>query len=62
MEARHCECCGKYELEMPEFEICPICKWEDDPLQGEEPDYSGGANEMSLNQARQAYKDGKRVT
>ena len=38
------------------YEICPVCGWEDDPLQRREPDFKGGANEMSLNEAKEAWK------
>src|SRR5581483_5876396 len=49
-----CPCCG-IENEMGrqgEFEICTICHWEDDPSQFSDPDYAGGANELSLNESR----------
>lgn len=53
-----CPCCGRHRFEEVDFyEICPVCGWEDDPLQRDEPDYEGGANEMSLNQAREAYRN-----
>ncbi|ARP50579.1 hypothetical protein B6259_06620 [Ruminococcaceae bacterium CPB6] len=32
--------------------VCPVCGWEDDGVQLDEPDLEGGANEMSLNEAR----------
>lgn len=35
--------------------------WENDGLQNHNPDYAGGANKMSLNEARKAYKAGKKV-
>jgi len=54
-----CACCGQKTLEYKDFfEICPVCGWEDDPLQRDKPDYTGGANEMSLNQAKEAYRKG----
>jgi hypothetical protein len=40
-------------------DICGICKWEDDPVQNNDPDYSGGANHISLNEAKQAFAEGK---
>ena len=55
-----CPCCGYYTLdERPDntFQICPVCFWEDDGVQLNDPDYEGGANEMSLNQARRNFKD-----
>lgn len=56
-----CPCCRKYQLEAAgEYEICPICKWEDDPVQRKDPDFEGGANTMSLNQARRAFLEGNK--
>lgn|GEM_PF-260738 len=43
------------------YEICPVCGWEDDRLQLKNPDYESGANRMSLNRARKAYAEGKKV-
>lgn len=58
-----CPCCGEKTLaEQNAWEICDVCGWEDDPLQHDEPDYGGGANSMSLNQAKEAYMQGKQVT
>lgn len=43
------------------YDICPVCDWERDPHQEEMPDFDGLANVMSLNQARQAWKEGREV-
>ena len=57
-----CPCCHKYEFsEVGSYEICPVCNWEDDPVQEEDPSYGGGANVMSLNEARKAYAEGRKV-
>lgn len=47
-----CPCCKKYVFaEGPgSYEICPVCSWEDDKIQAENPDYKGGANKQSLNE------------
>ncbi len=37
------------------YEICNICYWEDDPVQFENHDYEGGANEVSLRQAQKNF-------
>lgn len=57
-----CPCCGKHQFTYDDgYEICPVCGWEDDALQRDDPDFAGGANEMSLNQAREAYSRGEKV-
>ncbi|MCY7395562.1 MAG: hypothetical protein LH468_05290 [Nocardioides sp.] len=45
-----CPCCGHLTLAEPpgSFALCPVCFWEDDPVQLRWPDYSGGANGVSL--------------
>jgi len=58
MKKYKCPCCGYYTLfeEPPNtYDICKVCDWEDDGLQYEDPNYEGGANDMSLNQARESY-------
>ncbi|MCH1429136.1 MAG: hypothetical protein L7U87_00085 [Chlamydiales bacterium] len=55
-----CPCCGYLTLsdEAPgSYEICEVCGWEDDILQYQEIDYKGGANTMSLREARENYKE-----
>ena len=44
-----------------EYDICEVCDWENDPVQLWKPDRPGGANIMSLNEAREAYSQGKEV-
>jgi anaerobic ribonucleoside-triphosphate reductase len=57
-----CPCCEQHAFyEKDSYEICPVCNWEDDPVQSRKPDFPGGANLMSLNEAREAFKQGKRV-
>ena len=53
-----CSCCGYFTLtdEPGHFDICSVCYWEDDNIQLADPDYVGGANGVSLNQARDNYK------
>jgi hypothetical protein len=53
-----CLCCGYLTLtEEPPgtFEICPVCNWEDDFVQATDPDFAGGANHVSLSQARKNF-------
>jgi hypothetical protein len=49
-----CPCCG-YKTISEEYDICPICFWEYDPVQQSDPDYPRGANSTSLRQAQQNY-------
>lgn len=57
-----CLCCDEPVFEaLGEYDICPNCNWEDDPSQSKNPDRGGGANKMSLNEAKKAYKDGRKV-
>lgn len=57
-----CPICGRYEFpDDNSFDICPVCNWEDDADQEENPDEENGANRMSLNQAREAWKNGQKV-
>lgn len=54
-----CPCCGLYTFEEPasgNYEICPVCMWEDDPVQFKDPTSEGGANRVSLLQARKNYE------
>src|SRR5947199_236274 len=53
-------CCGYYTLdEEPPgtFLICPVCFWEDDNVQFSDHDYAGGANRVSLNEARKNFRE-----
>ena len=53
-----CPCCGQYSFKIQDnYEICPICNWEDDVRQKKEPDRAGGANKLSLNQFRLEWLD-----
>ena len=54
-----CPCCEYFTLdENPPgtYDICPVCFWEDDPVQFRDHDYLGGANMISLNQAKANFK------
>ena len=53
-----CPCCKYLTFEEEpygSFEICPVCFWEDDNVQNNDPNYDGGANGISLNQARENF-------
>ena len=49
-------CCKSPSLaSVHEFEICSICGWEDDNVQFQDPNFSGGANDLSLNEYRRIF-------
>jgi hypothetical protein len=53
-----CPCCGYKTLTASgggTFEICPVCHWEDDNVQHDDPDYEGGANGISLRNAQASF-------
>lgn len=55
-----CPCCQFWTIfdDAPPgtYQICPVCGWEDDNVQFHDPAFRGGANEMSLNEAKRNYK------
>jgi hypothetical protein len=58
MSKYKCPCCGYFTLSSESrdsYEICEVCFWEDDPVQFEDENYSGGANLPSLKVARENY-------
>lgn len=53
-----CPCCGYKTLDeepTDTYEICELCFWEDDGVQFRDPDYEGGANEVSLRRAQHNF-------
>lgn len=55
-ETYTCPVCGKAAVQ--EYDICNICGWENDPVQSWKPTLPGGANRMSLEEAKEAYRKG----
>ncbi len=37
-------------------DICPVCFWENDPIQNDNEIYVGGANDISLSEAKANYQ------
>ncbi|MCL2388401.1 MAG: hypothetical protein FWC89_12780 [Defluviitaleaceae bacterium] len=51
-----CPVCNRYEFEEDnDFDVCDICGWENDGVQLDDPNYRGGANKNSLNDAIAAW-------
>ncbi|GMO51053.1 MAG: hypothetical protein Pg6C_15500 [Treponemataceae bacterium] len=60
MQYKQCACCGNESLDAgSKYDYCPLCGWQDDPIQNDEPGYRGGANLISLNEAKQVVAAGK---
>ena len=60
-EYKHkCPVCQKYIFRKP-YINCPICNWYNFEFQENHPDWGKMDNIMSLNEARQAYKEGKEI-
>jgi len=57
MKAVKCPVCGKSEL-VDDGDVCEFCKWFHDVVQEDNPDEEDGENHMSLNQAKEAWKNG----
>lgn len=59
MSSRYeCPCCRYPTLEerpSGTFAICPVCFWEDDDRQFRDSEYAGGANDISLSEARKNF-------
>lgn len=53
-----CPCCGHKTFDgKPDgtYAICPVCFWEDDPIQLNDIDFEGGANRVSLRQGQRNF-------
>lgn len=54
-----CKCCGHVFIKDEGMhDICPVCGWEDDDIQNNDPDYWGGSNYFSLNKYRTVFESG----
>ena len=55
MNKHTCAVCGA-DMILEDSVVCDICYWEADSVQEDDPDYRGGANKESLNEARAEWK------
>ena len=61
-ESQPCPVCGQHNFEeADDFEECPVCGWVNDGVQQADPDYPGGYNRISLNDARKKWESGRKV-
>jgi len=52
-----CPCCGYLVFDSRgDYEICPICSWEDDLVQIADPWFEGGANTPSLERSQRNFR------
>jgi len=54
-----CQCCGARTLSTPDaMELCPVCWWEDDGQDSDDPAaiHSTVNGDLSLHEARQNYQ------
>lgn len=57
-----CPVCRKHKFKwFNASEECSVCGWIDDAVQEKYPDWGGCQNDMSLNEARKAYKEGRPI-
>ncbi len=48
-----CPVCEKHDFDLSnDYDICPICGWENDGVQRDDHDYWGGANSLSVNESK----------
>lgn len=58
MDKFTCPCCGYKTLEETgTYYICPVCFWEDDSHQTDNPDDQGGPNRVSLRVGQKNFID-----
>ena len=50
-----CNCCTMLHEDPVYHDICPVCFWENDPIQNMNTSFVGGANEICLDDARNNY-------
>lgn len=54
-----CPCCEYLTFDnIPDgsYDICPVCFWEDDAQQNQNPELKGGANTVSLKEAKKNFR------
>ena len=50
-----CPVCKQHEFE-EDFDLCPVCDWQYDRVQYNDPDYWGGANKLSINDYKKEWQ------
>jgi hypothetical protein len=55
-----CPCCGFFTVDSDDeviVDICDVCFWQYDVIAHKQPERNIGSNHISLNQARENYKE-----
>ena len=52
-----CPICGRYVFK-EEFDLCPVCEWQQDSVQEDDYTLAGGANKLSVDQYRALWRPG----
>ena len=58
---KKCICCELGYVDDGGDDICTVCGWQDDDIQNDDPDFAGGANELSLNEYRRKFKEKRKI-
>jgi len=52
-----CPVCEQfYFAQEDDYDICKVCGWENDAVQGNDHDYWGGANHLTVNESKIYYE------
>ncbi len=58
MNKQQCPCCDFFTLEVRgDYDICPICFWEDDGVDIDKLDCGSGPNHMTLREGRNNFRE-----
>lgn len=60
MKKYKCPCCGYFTFDSKpdgNYDICPVCFWEDDPIAYDDPNEECDCNRVSLSQAKNNYAE-----
>ena len=58
---KKCICCELGCVDDGGDDICTVCGWQDDDIQNDDPDFAGGANELSLTEYRRKFKEKRKI-
>lgn len=57
-----CPCCDSFSLAARgQWDVCPVCRWEDDGVDVDNLDRHSGPNHTTLRDARRLFREGQRA-